>query len=92
MQQILSGLLYLHEQLIIHRNLKPDNILYGSRGCVNLADLGLARKGLPQPAEKLTLYVMTRWYGRSSCSSALTTVASISTWSLSCILGQLLIG
>lgn len=43
MQQLLSGLEFLHTNLVMHRDLKPDNVLVSSRGEVKITDFGLAR-------------------------------------------------
>ena len=40
--QLTRGLLALHERGLIHRNLKPGNVLIQSDGCVKLLDGGLA--------------------------------------------------
>ena len=42
-KQILSGLLFLHENGILHRDLKPSNILVDKDGFMKLADFGLSR-------------------------------------------------
>ena len=41
--EILYGLLYLHQQKIIYRDLKPENLLINYDGHIKIADLGLAK-------------------------------------------------
>lgn len=42
MFQILSGVKYLHDSKIIHKDLKPKNILVDSKGVLKIADFGLS--------------------------------------------------
>ena len=43
MLQILMGLAFCHARLVLHRDLKPQNVLIDRHGRVKLADFGLAR-------------------------------------------------
>ena len=41
-KQVLEGLVYLHSQDVIHRDIKGGNILTTKSGCVKLADFSVA--------------------------------------------------
>jgi cyclin-dependent kinase 10 len=43
MKQVFRGLSYLHTHFIVHRDLKVSNLLMTDKGCVKIADFGLAR-------------------------------------------------
>ncbi|CAL8099126.1 unnamed protein product [Orchesella dallaii] len=57
----LQGLEYLHAQYILHRDLKPNNLLINSDGVLKIGDFGLARY-FGSPNRLYTHQVVTRWY------------------------------
>jgi cell division cycle 2-like protein len=52
---------YLHENWIIHRDIKTSNLLLNNQGMLKLADFGLARE-YTQPSKPMTPVVVTLWY------------------------------
>ncbi|CDK27712.1 unnamed protein product [Kuraishia capsulata CBS 1993] len=61
MLMFLRGLHHCHRNGILHRDLKPNNLLISPSGSLKIADFGLARS-LGLPDERLTSNVVTRWY------------------------------
>jgi mitogen-activated protein kinase 1/3 len=62
MYQIFLGLYYLHENNIIHRDIKPNNILLNDSCDVKICDFGFAREILSGNTTDNTEYVVTRYY------------------------------
>ncbi|RVD92933.1 CMGC CDK CDK7 kinase [Tubulinosema ratisbonensis] len=86
MIMILKGLNEIHSKFFIHRDLKPNNILFKG-GILKLADFGLTRK---MSNENMTTTVITRWYRPPElllgCKNYNNT---IDIWSLGCIMAEL---
>lgn len=59
--QILRGLTFCHQRGVMHRDLKPQNLLVSKDGVLKIADFGLARAFCP-PIRPLTHEVVTLWY------------------------------
>lgn len=63
--QILCGLKYIHSANVLHRDLKPGNLLVNADCELKICDFGLARGFSIDPDENagyMTEYVATRWY------------------------------
>lgn len=89
--QLTSGVAYLHDHWILHRDLKTSNLLLNNRGQLKIADFGMARYvGDPAPA-RLTSLVVTLWYrGPELLLGAPSYGAPVDMWSVGCVFGELL--
>lgn len=52
---------FCHDNFVLHRDIKPNNLLIAADGEVKLADFGLARS-FADPYIRMTANVITRWY------------------------------
>jgi len=96
--QTLKALKYMHTGQVIHRDMKPSNLLLNSECLVKVADFGLARSvdfkdKEPGRHPVLTDYVATRWYRAPEILLGSTNYTKgVDMWSVGCILGELLGG
>ncbi|KAK1440325.1 hypothetical protein QVD17_06150 [Tagetes erecta] len=89
-RQILSGLNYLHERKVVHRNIKCTNILVDASGSVMLADFGLAMETTLNDIKSCigTANWMAPEVVRSKSNSGYGVAADI--WSLGCTVLEML--
>lgn len=88
--QLLRGLKYLHSANILHRDLKPGNLLINANCDLKICDFGLARTSRGND-QFMTEYVVTRWYRAPElllCCDNYGT--SIDVWSVGCIFAEIL--
>jgi len=89
--QLASGVAYLHDNWILHRDLKTSNLLLNNRGQLKIADFGMARYVGDPPPPKLTQLVVTLWYRAPELLLGATRYGqAIDMWSIGCIFGELL--
>ncbi|XP_038629861.1 cyclin-dependent kinase 11B isoform X3 [Scyliorhinus canicula] len=90
MIQLLKGVRHLHDNWILHRDLKTSNLLLSHSGILKIGDFGLARE-YGSPLKSYTPVVVTLWYrtpelllGAKEYSTA------IDLWSVGCIFAEFL--
>jgi len=94
--QLLKSLKFMHSAELVHRDVKPSNILLNSDCHAKLCDFGLCRslneiEAGDNPA--LTDYVATRWYRAPEILLGSTAYnKAVDMWAVGCILGEMLTG
>ncbi|KAL1518247.1 hypothetical protein ABEB36_001896 [Hypothenemus hampei] len=89
--ETLKGLEYLHLNWILHRDLKPNNLLVDGKGVLKIGDFGLA-KMYGSPNRINTSQVVTRWYRAPELLfGAKQYGICIDIWAVGCILAELLL-
>ena len=93
--QLLRGLKFMHTACILHRDLKPRNLLVNSNCDLKICDFGLARPNVPElrvKSTQMTDYVATRWYRAPEVLLAYKKYsAAMDMWSVGCIFSELLL-
>ncbi|XP_046993133.1 cyclin-dependent kinase 11B isoform X5 [Schistocerca americana] len=90
MQQLLRAVAHLHDNWILHRDLKTSNLLLSHKGILKVGDFGLARE-YGSPLKPYTPVVVTLWYRAPElllCTKEYSTPVDM--WSVGCIFGEFL--
>jgi len=90
--QLCRGIEFCHSRRIIHRDIKPQNLLIDHHMNMKIADFGLAR-AFSVPLPKYTHEVVTVWYRPPEIllGSALYSIP-VDLWSIGCVLGEMATG
>ena len=103
MKQLLEGCAYLHENKILHRDMKAANLLINNKGILQIADFGLARpyddeppkpgQGGGEATRDYTTLVVTRWYRPPELLLQLRRyTTAIDMWGVGCVFGEMFKG
>ena len=91
MAQLLAATQFMHERWVLHRDLKPNNLLIDRQGVLKVTDFGLARTFGDKEA-RMTPTSVTRWYrppellyGSRNYGGA------VDVWSVGCIFAELVL-
>eukprot|EP00761_Pharyngomonas_kirbyi_P005574 gb/GECH01005579.1/.p1 GENE.gb/GECH01005579.1/~~gb/GECH01005579.1/.p1 ORF type:complete len:296 (+),score=66.61 gb/GECH01005579.1/:1-888(+) len=90
--QLLRGIEYCHSHSVLHRDLKPQNLLINKEGELKLADFGLAR-AFGIPVKRYTHEVVTLWYRAPDVLLGSTNYdTAVDIWSVGCIFAEMVSG
>jgi cyclin-dependent kinase-like len=90
---MLRALYFMHSHDLVHRDVKPENLLVSANGILKVCDFGFTRSTLPNASAVYTDYVSTRWYrspellvGDANYNK------TVDTWAIGCIYAEMFNG
>lgn len=89
--QLLRGVKYLHSVRVLHRDIKPGNLLVNSNCVLKICDFGLARIEEPDESRHMTQEVVTQYYRAPEILMGTKHYSTgVDIWSVGCIFAELL--
>lgn len=90
LRQILDAIMFCHTRRVLHRDLKPQNLLVDNKGNIKVADFGLAR-AFGIPLRVYTHEVVTLWYRAPEVLLGAHRYSTpIDIWSIGCIFVEMI--
>ncbi|CDW72938.1 protein kinase domain containing protein [Stylonychia lemnae] len=94
--QMIKGVTFCHRNNVVHRDVKPENLLISSDNTLKLCDFGFSRqlpsnfRGPRLEGGKMTDYVATRWYRSPELLLGYSDYGpEVDMWAIGCIMGEL---
>lgn len=88
--QLVKGVNYMHSRRVLHRDLKPQNLLVDKDGNLKIADFGLAR-AFGIPLRTYTHEIVTLWYRAPEVLLGSRHYSTgVDVWSIGCIFGEMI--
>jgi serine/threonine protein kinase len=90
-KQILSALEFMHKKNIIHRDVKPHNLLYNKKNEIKLADFGFRRSTFI-PVDSMSSEVITQYYRPPEILLGSTNYSyPVDVWSAGCVIAKMIL-
>jgi len=87
--QLIQAIIFCHQRRVLHRDLKPQNLLIDKSGAIKVADFGLAR-AFGVPVRVYTHEVVTLWYRAPEILLGANKYACpVDIWSIGCIFAEM---
>jgi len=91
--QLVKSIDYCHSHDVVHRDVKPENLLISKEHVLKICDFGFARVLPRSDQEIITDYVATRWYRSPELLLSYPYYGKpADMWAIACILGELIDG
>lgn len=91
LQMTLKALAFCHKKWVLHRDMKPNNLLIGADGQLKLGDFGLARI-FGSPDRRFTHQVFARWYRAPELLFGTKQYGpAVDIWGAGCVFAELLL-